>query len=134
MPRDRAQIERRVPVDDHLERLRDRLEPVAADPEAETGRGRFLRRELHHRRVRVDPGPPAERASQLAQPLTTASTDIQHSIAGAKVAPDDLLVIPRHRLPQLAHGREVPAAPVPDHGEKLIHGLLRAGLAHEPTS
>jgi hypothetical protein len=57
---DRAQVEWRVPVDDHVKSLGHRLKPVAADPEAQIGRRRVLSRERHHRGVRVDSQPMGE--------------------------------------------------------------------------
>src|ERR1700722_12531381 len=51
---DRGQVEWRVPVEDHVEGLWYRLEPVGADPEAEICR-RIFAGQPHHVRIYVDP-------------------------------------------------------------------------------
>ena len=82
----------------------------------------------------VDPEPAAERSGQVAQPLTAASTDVQHGVGRTEVTQDYFVVLPRHGLPCPAHAGEVPAAPGLDASENLLQSLLRIRLQHDQPS
>jgi hypothetical protein len=78
--RHRAQVEWRMPVDDHVEGLWYRLEPFTANPEAEIARRRVLACQSHHFGIRIDPQTMTERPGQVAQPLARAGPDVQHDV------------------------------------------------------
>jgi hypothetical protein len=131
---DRRQVKRRVPVDDHIERLRHRLKPFAADPEIEVLRNRVRGGHPRHLGIQVDAQAVTERPRQSGQRLASAGADIQHVIRWPQVPRDQVLVVPRHGLTKHLHAGEVPASPRRYVSEKLIESLLRVRLPHErPT-
>src|SRR5580693_816877 len=103
MGRDGIQVEGRMPVEDHVERLRYRLKPCAAYAEADVAGCRVGHGQLDHPSVYVNAQPAAEGGGQPPEGLPATGADIQDAVVRTQVTHDQVVVAPGHRPAENVH-------------------------------